>query len=210
VGEVARDYPDATFIIYHSAIDAGLATQAPPEGPYDPMEANPTSVNALIRSLQDFNIQPGQNVYAEIGTTIDRLMSNPTAAAHFFGKLMLYVGVDNIVWGTDCVIGGSPQGRIEWFRTLTIPDSMQQEFGYQPLDATAKAKIFGLNAARLYGIDTDAMRCQVNSCGMADLKRYFDEEYGGRRWMFQTPGGPKTWEEYVEHSERARKLGRPG
>ena len=86
---------------------------------------------------------------------------------------------------------------------------MQEQYGYPPLDADNKAKIFGLNAAKLYGIDV-AKRCQVNSCGTTRLKRQLDDEYGPRRWAFEQPGGPKTWDEYVEHSRRCAALGRPG
>lgn len=212
VGVVAKDYPEAKFIIYHSGICSGFdqCGQGPPEGPYDPNESDPKGVNALIRSLLDNKIAPGKNVYAEIGSAINQVQNDPTAAAHFFGKLMKYVGTDRVVWGTDCVIYGSPQQFIEWFRALTIPQALQDQYGYPALDATNKAKIFGLNAAALYNIDVNAKRCQVNACPMTQMKRELDEEYGPRRWMFQEPGGPKTWQEYVEHSRRSAALGRPG
>jgi predicted TIM-barrel fold metal-dependent hydrolase len=212
VGIVARDYPDAQFIIYHSAICAGSEQcgESPPEGPYDPNEADPKGVNALIRSLADNGIGPNQNVYAEIGSAINEIMGNAIESAHFFGKLMKYVGTDNVVWGTDCVIYGSPQPYIEWFRALTIPQQMQEEFGYPPLDTTNKAKIFGLNSARIYGVDVDAKRCQVDACATAQMKRHLDEEFGPRRWAFQEPGGPKTWDEYVASSRLCAAQGRPG
>ena len=212
VGVVAKAYPQASFIIYHSAICTGFdrTNDAPPEGPYDASDPNPVGVNALVRSLLDNGVGPNENVYAEIGSAINQVNTNALAAAHFFGKLMKYVGVDRVVWGTDCVIYGSPQPYIEWFRNLTIPEELQLQYGYPPLDAANKAKIFGLNAAKLYGIDVAAKRCRIQSSQLEGLKRGFDEEYGPRRWSFQEPGGPKTWSEYVEHSRRAAALGRPG
>jgi uncharacterized protein len=212
IGVVAKDYKNAVFIIYHSAINAGSATMgaAPPEGPYDPNEADPKGVNALVRSLIDNGIGPNQNVYGEVGSALNQIQSNPVTAAHFFGKLMKYVGTDNVLWGTDCVIYGSPKPFIDWFRALTIPEPMQQEFGYPPLDDTAKAKIFGLNAARLYDIDVAAKRCQVDACPTAQLRRRLDEEFGTGRWTVQEPGGPKTWDEYVQHTKENAARGRPG
>lgn len=212
IGPVAKDYKDANFIIYHSGICSGYSATnlAPPEAAYDPAEASPTGVNALIRSLQDNGIEPNSNVYAEVGSALNQIQADPVAAAHFFGKLMKYVGTDRVVWGTDCVIYGSPDPFIEWFQALTIPDQMQADFGYPPLDAANKAKIFGLNAAALYGVDPVAKRCQINSCTTAQLQEQFDGEFGGRRWMFERPGGPKTYREFVEHSRRQAKLGRPG
>jgi hypothetical protein len=212
IGVIAKAYPQANFIIYHSGICSGFdsTNAAPLEGPYNADDPNPTGVNALIRSLADNGIGPNQNVYAEVGSAINQVQSNAIASAHFFGKLMKYVGVDRVVWGTDCVIYGSPQPYIEWFRNLSIPDELQQQYGYPPLDATNKAKIFGLNSAKLYGIDVAAKRCKVQTSALENLRRRLDEEYGPRRWAFQEPGGPKTWSEYVEHSKRAALLGRPG
>jgi hypothetical protein len=93
---------------------------------------------------------------------------------------------------------------------LTIPVALHEQYGYPPLDATNKAKIFGLTSAALYAIDIDAKRCQVDSCETTALKRRLDAEYGPRRWAFQRPGGPKTWQEYVAHSKQCAAQGRPG
>lgn len=222
IGVVAKDYKGtkAKFIVYHSAIDAGVrgpgdsaagTTNAPPEGPYDPNEPNPIGVNALIRALQDNGIGPNENVYGELGSAINQVMKDPTETAHFFGKLLKYVGTDNVLWGTDCVIYGSPQQFIDWFRdAATIPQSLQEQYGYPPLDDAQKAKIFGLNAAKIYGIDVNATRCRVNTCPTALLKKRLDEEIGPNRHMFQEPGGPRTWYEFLKFSQDCVRLGRPG
>ena len=214
VGIVAKDYKDmgAKFVIYHSAICAGSATTtaAPPEGAYDPNEATPMGTNTLIRSILDNGIGPNENVYAEVGSAINQVQNDPIQAAHFFGKLMKYVGTDNVLWGTDCIIYGSPQPFIEWFRALTIPQSMQDQYGYPALDAAQKAKIFGLNAAKVYGVDPAAKRCMVEQSPTGMLKKRLDEEIGPRRWMFERPSGPKTWDEFAEHSRNCVRLGRPG
>jgi hypothetical protein len=138
------------------------------------------------------------------------VMNNPVTAAHFFGKLMKYVGTDNVVWGTDCIIYGSPQPFIEWFRTLTIQQSMQDQYGYPPLDDAQRAKIFGLNSAKIYGVDPSAQRCTVDQSQVGMLKKRLDDEMGPRRWVFETPGGPKTWDEFVEQSDENVRQGRPG
>jgi predicted TIM-barrel fold metal-dependent hydrolase len=206
VGVVAKDYPQATFIIYHSGICSGSdsTNTAPPEGPYSETEENPKGVNALIRSLIDNGItsENNNNVYAEVGSAINQVQVDPVQAAHFFGKLMKYVGVDKVLWGTDCVIYGSPQPFLEWFRVLQIPEELQARHGYPPLDAENKAKILGLNAAKVYGVDPSAARCKIDSCGTAQLKRYLDGELGPRRWAFQPPKGPRSYADYVELSRR--------
>jgi predicted TIM-barrel fold metal-dependent hydrolase len=69
------------------------------------------------------------------------------------GKLLRAVGEDRILWGTDSIWYGPPQFLIDAFRAFTIPQRMQDEFGYPPLTPAVKAKILGPNAAALYGFD---------------------------------------------------------
>jgi predicted TIM-barrel fold metal-dependent hydrolase len=224
VGPAAKEHPDANFIIYHSGICSGMADPATGnsvcrprsqfiEGPYvdKATDPEPLGVNAFIRSLEEAGIAPNSNVYAEVGSAINQVMTDPIASQHFFGKLMKYVGTERVVWGTDCLATSpSPQNYIEWFRTLEISEQLQQEHGYPPLNAEQKAKIFGLNAAKVYGVDPEARRCEVNSCPTAQLKRDLDGEFGPRRSVFQKPSGPETWEEYVEQAKQDMARGRPG
>jgi uncharacterized protein len=122
------------------------------EGPYTEASAD-RGVNRLISSVRGAGIGPGGNVYAELGSTWWHLLRRPDEAAHVIGKLLVAFGEDNILWGTDSIFYGSPQGQIEAFRAFQIPVEMQERHGYPPLTDRAKAKILGHNAARLYGID---------------------------------------------------------
>jgi uncharacterized protein len=58
----------------------------------------------------------------------------------------------------------APQAQIAAFRAMTIPDSVREQYGYPALTDDVKAKIFGLNAAKLYGVDPNAVRCHIGSC----------------------------------------------
>ncbi|HVU00357.1 MAG TPA: amidohydrolase family protein, partial [Polyangiaceae bacterium] len=199
------------FIIYHSAICAGTDPCSSVEGPFDENDTSKqTGTNALIRSVLDNGIKPGGNVYGEIGTAFNNIKSDPTQSAHFFGKLLKYLGEDNVVWGTDCIINGNPQSQIEVFRTLTIPQAMQDQYGYPALTDAVKAKIFGLNSAKLYGVDAEAQRCAITATALNQLKQDVDQELGGRRWAFEPPKGPQTYEEWWEGAEEMRRTGRPG
>ena len=84
-------------------------------------------------------------------------MSRPDEAAHVMGKLLKYFGEERILWGTDSIWYGSPQDQIQAFRTFRISDEFQERFGYPALTAEAKRRIFGLNGARVYGIDVAAL-----------------------------------------------------
>jgi hypothetical protein len=89
-------------------------------------------------------------------------------------------GPDRILWGTDCIWWGSPQWIIEAFRRFQIPESLQERFGYPALTAQDKEKIFGLNAAKLYGIDVDAARTAFPNDQLAAVKQTYRESGGER------------------------------
>jgi predicted TIM-barrel fold metal-dependent hydrolase len=205
IGPVAKRYPDANFIIYHSAINAGGSRS---EGAY--VEGDTTGVNSLITSMRENGIGPNQNVFAELGSSWRQVMADSNQAAHYLGKLMKYVGEDNICWGTDCIAGAAPQSQIDALRAASIPQTMQDEFGYPELTAERKAKIFGLNSARIYGVDPKERHCQIDESQLAMLKKDLDNELGERRWVFDDPPGIKTYEQYIEHGRENIKRGTPG
>ena len=161
VGPASSAFPDIDFVIYHSGYEFPTS-EAPEEGPYTEETAD-QGVNRLVKSLRDAGIGVGSNVYAELGTTWFCLIRRPEEAAHVLGKLLLAVGEDNVIWGTDSIWYGPSQVSIDAFRAFQIPLEMREEFGYPELTPALKAKVFGLNAARIYGIDADAARERTRS-----------------------------------------------
>jgi uncharacterized protein len=146
IGPAARMFPGATFLIYHSGWEVDH-----PEGPYDAKATR--GVDALIRSLRENGVGKDGNVYAELGSIWRGVMGDPEQAAHVMGKLLRYLGEDRILWGTDCIWYGSPQDQIQAMRTFEISEEFQERYGYPALTRQAKAKIFGKNAMRVYGVD---------------------------------------------------------
>src|SRR5439155_17129739 len=140
IGPAARAHPDARFLVYHSGFEADVT-----EGPYDPSTGD-VGVNRLVTSLLAAGVGPNENVFAELGTTWWALLGRPEEAAHVLGKLLRAVGEDNILWGTDAVFYGSPQGQIQAFRAFQISEQFQEQFGYPALSDEIKRKILGLNA----------------------------------------------------------------
>jgi hypothetical protein len=110
-------------------------------------------------------------VYAELGSTWRSIMQSPDEAAHVLGKLLVHVGPDNVLWGTDSIWYGSPQDQIQAFRTFEITSEFQERFGYPALTSEIKAKILGLNAARVYGVDPAAVpRCELAATEREELR----------------------------------------
>jgi hypothetical protein len=86
-------------------------------------------------------------------------MQMPDQAAHVLGKLLKHVGEDNVLWGTDAIWYGSPQDQIQALRAFQIAPELQEQFGYPALTDELKAKIFGRNALRVYGVEPITSKC---------------------------------------------------
>jgi len=151
IGIVAKRFPDVKFLIYHSGFVTTVKEQA-----YEHKQRH-DGIDTLIRSLLDNGIAPNSNVYAELGSTWRFLMREPEQAAHALGKLIRTCGEDNVLWGTDSIWYGSPQDQIQAFRTFQIAPALRDKHGYPAMMPALRAKIFGLNAAKVYGV-TPAVR----------------------------------------------------
>ncbi len=165
VGPAAATHPGLDFVVYHS----GYEVTADEEGPYSE-EAEAVGTDRLVETLRDNDIGPGGNVYAELGSTWFLASSRPREAAHVLGKMLLAVGEDNVLWGTDSIWYGPSQQLIDSFRAFQIPLEMQHEFGYPALTDEIKGKVLSTNAARLYGIDVDAARRNAENDDLVWIK----------------------------------------
>jgi hypothetical protein len=162
------------------------------EGPY---RAGNDGVDTLIASLEENSIPAGANVYAELGSTWRFLMRDPEQAAHLLGKLVKHCGPDNVLWGTDSIWYGSPQDQIQAFRTFQIAPQLREQHGYAEITPELRAKIFGRNAAKVYGLSA------------AEVKKYTSRDAVARERVayledpqphFRTYG-PKTRREFLRY-----------
>jgi predicted TIM-barrel fold metal-dependent hydrolase len=187
IGVVAKRFPDVSFLVYHSGFVAGV-----PERAYSGRGAA-DGIDTLVRSLVDNAVQPNTNVYAELGSTWRYLMREPTAAAHVLGKLIKYCGENNVVWGTDSIWYGSPQDQIQAFRTFQIAPELRAKHGYPEITQALRAKIFGLNAARVYAINIE----EVKKHTRADRISRERIAYRERPEPHYLTYGPKTRREFL-------------
>jgi predicted TIM-barrel fold metal-dependent hydrolase len=188
VGVVARRYPDVSFLIYHSGYEPKRR-----EGPYNPKDAE-AGVDSLIKSLLDNGVPPNANVYAELGSTWKLLMRDADQAAHVLGKLFKYVGESNVLWGTDSIWYGSPQDQIQAFRSFRIAEPLRERYGYPDLTPELRARVFGLNATRPYGISADQSR-KLTACDRIARARQAYAENPEPSFLSY---GPRTRREFLD------------
>jgi predicted TIM-barrel fold metal-dependent hydrolase len=194
VVRAAQAAPDLSFLVYHS----GWEDTADETLPYDPSDPDPRGLNRFIKALEESGIGPDGNVYGELGSTWLNAMGSAEEAQHVLGKLLRYLGPDRILWGTDSVLNGSPQAQIEAFRAFQISEQMQEEFGYPAITPEIKAKIFGLNAASVYGVDPVAVRYAIGNDDVTRLRMaYLDDPRSVPMPDPRTYEGPRTRREFL-------------
>jgi predicted TIM-barrel fold metal-dependent hydrolase len=163
--KAAKDFPDIDFLVYHSGLLSVSAGKATGEVPW-------TTEFCQLKKQTSL-----KNIYMELGSTFGQLVTtNPTACAHLLGQLVDAFGVDHVLWGTDSIWYGTPQWQIDAFRRFEIPAALVDQHGYAPLTRAAKEQIFGLNAARVFGVDVAAKRNEIPKDYLTRVKMaYLDE-----------------------------------
>jgi len=187
IGPIAKRFPDVSFLVYHSGFVSEIEEKAYGQN------ADGDGIDTLIRSLEESGVRPGSNVYAELGSTWRFLMRDPEQAAHGVGKLLKHCGPDNVLWGTDSIWYGSPQDQIQAFRVFQIAPEFREKHGYPEITPTLRAKIFGLNAMKPYGISADEMKLRARRDAVSSERLAYRERPEPH---FQTRG-PKTRREFL-------------
>jgi predicted TIM-barrel fold metal-dependent hydrolase len=187
IGVVAKRFPDVSFLVYHSGFVTGVAERA-----YAGRGAG-DGIDTLIRSLVENDVKPNSNVYAELGSTWRFLMRDPDGAAHALGKLIKYCGENNVLWGTDSIWYGSPQDQIQAFRVFQISPELRAKHGYPEITPALRAKIFGLNATRVYAVSPDEVKKHTRADSVARERLAYRERPEPHYLTY----GPKTRREFL-------------
>ncbi len=176
IRKAALDNPDIDFVIYHSGFKA--ANYELPDG--DGFIGEDGYLEWTTDLCRDRLRTPEMtNVYMELGTSFGHtVITHPNVCGHFMGQIIAAFGVDHVIFGTDSIWWGAPQWQIEAMRRFQIPEPLQDAYGYAPLTDSDRAKILGLNAARVFGVDVDAMRSAFPDDGISRLKAQYAAEGG--------------------------------
>jgi predicted TIM-barrel fold metal-dependent hydrolase len=180
VEKAALDHPDLTFIIYHSALKCDPSEPEFKEPKFFDPTTGDFAWHDVLMKIKERNPKMN-NVYPEIGSAFGSLaIQHPIMCQHLMGKNIKLYGADHVIWGTDCLWWGSPQWVIDAFKRFQISDELCEKFGYTKLNKEDKAKIFGLNAAKLYNVDVNAKRNALPKDALSKLKTVYLEQ-GGQR-----------------------------
>ncbi len=122
-------------------------------------------------------------------------MRDPDTAAHIIGKLVKHIGEENVLYGSDCIWYGSPQDQIQAFRTFQISEALQEKHGYPKMTPELRARIFGLNAAKPYGVDVDEILERARRDAIEHRRADYRENADPHFLTF----GPKTRRQFLDN-----------
>jgi predicted TIM-barrel fold metal-dependent hydrolase len=180
------DDPELVFPILEKAREHGLVVaihKAIPLGPV-PMEVfRADDLDAAFMAFPDVPIeivhggfafleetahQLGRfpNAYVTLEATSSLLAKAPVRFAMILAGLLAMGAEDRILWATGASIV-HPQPLLERFWNLELSDEIMAMTASPPLTEDVKRKILGENAARLHGIDLDALRGVIERDGLA-------------------------------------------
>lgn len=171
--KAAKDWPDINWIIFHSGMKH-MMTQVPAGESGIDADGNIPWTTEFCQQLRAAGLK---NVYLELGAVFGHsVVTHPDVCGHLLGQVIAAVGSDHVIWGTDSIWWGSPQWQIEAFRRFQIPEPLQAKFGYKPISAEDRARIFGLNSARLFGIDVQEARKAIPADALTRMKAAYEAD----------------------------------
>jgi predicted TIM-barrel fold metal-dependent hydrolase len=166
----AKDFPDIDFLVYHS----GMKSAASIDETFEKTGEIPWTTEFCRMKHANPALT---NIYMELGSTFAQLVTtHPVVCAHLLGQIISAFGVDHVLWGTDSIWYGTPQWQIESFRRFQIPERLIEKHKYPALTHEVKAKIFGLNAARLFHVDVATVRNALPNDAVGRLRMSYQEE----------------------------------
>lgn len=208
VGKVALMFPDVNFVIYHSACAFDVSAEG--NGIWNPgdMVDNLNGGTSRLAKVVFESGLTGKNVYAEMGSVWNLMMNDPMLSQHYIGKMLKYVGVDRLVWGTESIWLGGPQPQIAAFKMFKLSDEIRDANQYPDFTDQVKRQVFGLTSARLYGINPGDCYTSFKYDQIAKYRQEMDHEEGINRWVARRPLITK-YRDYLNLGKWRRATGAP-
>jgi predicted TIM-barrel fold metal-dependent hydrolase len=197
--------PEVTFPILERARQHGIRTVAVhkslPLGPVPLAPFQVTDVEGAAAGFPDlfFEIVHGGLAFVEEtawlaarfpnvvinleGTTL-LLAKAPRRFAEVLGTFLTYGAGDRIVWATGAM-AVHPRPFLEAFWELEMPQDLMEEYGMPALTPELKRAILGENAARIAGLDVEAMKREMDGDEFSGLEELAPPWTGG---VAQTTG----------------------
>lgn len=131
----AIDFPDLTFGIHHFA--------------------EPFFEETLYTAMRF------ENIVFVMPVWFNQYILQPWKMLHVLGETLVYMGDERLLYGSEGFFWPNVQVVIDALAQLEMPEELQERYGYPEITDEMKAKIFGLNQARILGIDVEAKKREL-------------------------------------------------
>ena len=132
----AADFPDLIFVIHHLGL------------PY---------LDETINIAGRF-----ENVWLSLSSIVFNTWAvSPWDTYTRLGTVLRSVGNRRVLWGSESFIWPDVQPLIDLFAGMRMPEELQDRYGFPEISDEAKRNIFGLNQARLLGIDVERKQAEL-------------------------------------------------
>jgi uncharacterized protein len=133
----AHDFPTMRFIIHHLAL------------PY---------FEECVSVASRF-----PNIYLSLAGNINAYFIAPRQVQTQIGRLLMEVGPDKLLWGSDAALLGPPKPYLEAVLTMEVPEDLRSGYGFPQFTREDKEKFLGLNFAGMLGIDVEAKKRELEA-----------------------------------------------
>jgi uncharacterized protein len=178
---LAMDDPEVTFPVLERAQELGIRTvaihKALPLGPVPLGPFEVTDIEGAASAFPDLFIEIVHgglafleetawqvarfpNVVVNLEGTCYSLLKAPLLFAQVIGTFLNFGAADRIVWATGAM-AVHPRPLVEAFWNFQMPPELVHGFGLPELTPEIKRAILGENAARIVGLDIDAIRREI-------------------------------------------------
>ena len=89
-----------------------------------------------------------RNLYLSLSGIVGWFAHSPYRGYHMIGEALQWVPDDKIVMGLDAAFDDMGKS-VDYIRNLQMPDELQEKWGYPAITDATRAKILGLNLAKL-------------------------------------------------------------
>lgn len=101
------------------------------------------------------------NVYLILPLWFNQYFLQPWKMLHRLGEALLQVGNRRICYGSEAFIWPNIQPYIDAWAGMTMPDELQDRYGYPEITRETKERVFGINFAEALGLDLEAKKLEL-------------------------------------------------
>ena len=101
------------------------------------------------------------NVYLILPLWFNQYFLQPWKMLNRLGEALLQVGNRRICYGSEAFIWPAVQSYIDAWADLTMPDELQERYGYPDITRETKERVFGINFAEGLGVDLEAKKREL-------------------------------------------------